>query len=126
MPFTVREGINIFLAGFVPTENMRFRDEELNFKISDTFEDMKMDKMGAYKYPQVSIVLFSSTRSLEHSSSPSSQAPLGPLLLRSFWERMEQESPPSSKCLLRPARRTRRRRTKRRMQMTYPLCYVDP
>lgn len=26
MPFTVREGINIFLAGFVPTENMRFRD----------------------------------------------------------------------------------------------------
>jgi ATP-binding cassette subfamily E protein 1 len=37
MPFTVREGINIFLAGFVPTENMRFRDEELSFKISDTF-----------------------------------------------------------------------------------------
>ena len=27
MPFTVREGINIFLAGFVPTENMRFREE---------------------------------------------------------------------------------------------------
>lgn len=26
MPFTVREGINIFLSGFVPTENMRFRD----------------------------------------------------------------------------------------------------
>jgi ATP-binding cassette, sub-family E, member 1 len=27
MPFTVREGINIFLSGFVPTENMRFREE---------------------------------------------------------------------------------------------------
>jgi ATP-binding cassette subfamily E protein 1 len=53
MPFTVREGINIFLAGFVPTENMRFRDEELTFKISDTFEDLKVDKVGAYKYPQV-------------------------------------------------------------------------
>lgn len=53
MPFTVREGINIFLAGYVPTENMRFRDEELTFKISDTFEDIKMDKVGAYKYPQV-------------------------------------------------------------------------
>jgi len=26
MPFSVREGINIFLAGFVPTENMRFRE----------------------------------------------------------------------------------------------------
>lgn len=31
MPFSVREGINIFLGGFVPTENLRFRDEELNF-----------------------------------------------------------------------------------------------
>ena len=25
MPFSVREGINIFLSGFIPTENMRFR-----------------------------------------------------------------------------------------------------
>lgn len=33
MPFSVREGINIFLAGFVPTENLRFRDMELNFKV---------------------------------------------------------------------------------------------
>lgn len=53
MPFTVREGINIFLSGFVPTENMRFREEELTFKISDTFEDMKMDKTGSYKYPKL-------------------------------------------------------------------------
>ena len=33
MPFTVREGINVFLAGFVPTENLRFRDVELSFKV---------------------------------------------------------------------------------------------
>lgn len=33
MPFSVREGINIFLAGFVPTENLRFRDESLTFKV---------------------------------------------------------------------------------------------
>ena len=32
MPFSVREGINIFLAGFVPTENLRFREEEIIFK----------------------------------------------------------------------------------------------
>lgn len=32
MPFSVREGINIFLGGFIPTENMRFREEELTFK----------------------------------------------------------------------------------------------
>lgn len=34
MPFSVREGINIFLAGFVPTENLRFRDEALTFKVN--------------------------------------------------------------------------------------------
>jgi translation initiation factor RLI1 len=33
MPFSVREGINVFLAGFVPTENLRFRNEELTFKV---------------------------------------------------------------------------------------------
>lgn len=33
MPFSVREGINIFLAGFVPTENLRFREEALVFKV---------------------------------------------------------------------------------------------
>ena len=27
MPFSVREGINIFLDGFVPTENLRFRED---------------------------------------------------------------------------------------------------
>ena len=34
MPFSVREGINIFLAGFVPTENLRFREDSLTFKVS--------------------------------------------------------------------------------------------
>jgi len=34
MPFSVREGINIFLSGFVPTENLRFREEALTFKVS--------------------------------------------------------------------------------------------
>lgn len=41
MPFSVREGINVFLAGFVPTENMRFRDEELTFKVVETDEEKK-------------------------------------------------------------------------------------
>jgi len=34
MPFSVREGINIFLDGFIPTENMRFREVSLSFKVS--------------------------------------------------------------------------------------------
>ena len=41
MPFSVREGINIFLAGFIPTENMKFRDEELTFKVVETEEEKK-------------------------------------------------------------------------------------
>lgn len=39
MPFSVREGINIFLAGYVPTENVRFRDFELNFKVKSGDDD---------------------------------------------------------------------------------------
>ncbi|KAL1553271.1 ABC transporter E member 2 [Salvia divinorum] len=31
LPFSVREGINVFLAGFVPTENFTFRAESLTF-----------------------------------------------------------------------------------------------
>jgi ATP-binding cassette subfamily E protein 1 len=42
MPFSVREGINIFLGGFIPTENMRFRDEELTFKVVETDEERKI------------------------------------------------------------------------------------
>ena len=56
-PSGVREGINIFLSGFIPSENMRFRDEELTFKVStDTAEEEKQDvtkrnKQMAYQYP---------------------------------------------------------------------------
>ncbi|EOD06665.1 hypothetical protein EMIHUDRAFT_121228, partial [Emiliania huxleyi CCMP1516] len=38
MPFGVREGINIFLGGFIPTENLRFRDDALTFKVSENAE----------------------------------------------------------------------------------------
>jgi len=50
MPFSVKEGINIFLDGFVPTENMRFRDESLTFKVKDDIERVA-DKHAKYKYP---------------------------------------------------------------------------
>jgi ATP-binding cassette subfamily E protein 1 len=33
MPFSVREGINVFLAGFIPTENLRFREDSLSFRV---------------------------------------------------------------------------------------------
>ena len=37
MPFGVRTGINAFLAGFIPTENLRFRDDALSFKVRSVF-----------------------------------------------------------------------------------------
>jgi ATP-binding cassette subfamily E protein 1 len=52
MPFSVREGINIFLAGFVPTENLRFRDEELNFKMATNTDLLDAPGRNAqYRYP---------------------------------------------------------------------------
>ena len=40
MPFGVREGINIFLAGFIPTENLRFRDVGLTFKVAENVDEV--------------------------------------------------------------------------------------
>ena len=53
MPFSVRVGINAFLAGFIPTENLRFRDDSLSFKVSERAEriDDKHDVMRSYSYP---------------------------------------------------------------------------
>lgn len=54
MPFSVREGINIFLAGFVPTENLRFRDDALTFKVSQNAEAVKpADRLALYEYPKM-------------------------------------------------------------------------
>lgn len=52
MPFSVREGINIFLDGFVPTENLRFRDTELVFKVSESAQE-EIKRMCHYEYPRM-------------------------------------------------------------------------
>lgn len=55
LPFSVREGINIFLAGFVPTENLRFRDESLTFKVAETADNVEdSEAYTRYKYPTMS------------------------------------------------------------------------
>jgi ATP-binding cassette, sub-family E, member 1 len=51
MPFSVREGINVFLAGFIPTENLRFRDEELNFRLTATLDDIAGARSHRKSYP---------------------------------------------------------------------------
>lgn len=53
MPFSVREGINIFLDGFVPTENLRFREHSLVFKVAETANDEEVKRMCHYKYPKM-------------------------------------------------------------------------
>ena len=55
MPFGVRDGINIFLAGYIGPENIRFREVELNFKIAESATDT--EGTGStnrnYEYPDM-------------------------------------------------------------------------
>ncbi|KAA0706531.1 ATP-binding cassette sub-family E member [Triplophysa tibetana] len=53
MPFSVREGINIFLDGYVPTENLRFRETSLVFKVAETAAEEEVKKMCRYQYPDM-------------------------------------------------------------------------
>ena len=66
MPMSVRQGINVFLAGFVPSENMRFRDEELTFRVTEKteektmIEESKADEKAAkftHRYPAMTKTL---------------------------------------------------------------------
>ena len=54
MPAGVREGINIFLDGFIPTENLRFREDSLVFKVSENASEEEIKRMRRYDYPQMS------------------------------------------------------------------------
>ncbi|OAA77835.1 ABC transporter, ABCE [Akanthomyces lecanii RCEF 1005] len=53
LPSSVREGINIFLDGHIPTENLRFRDESLTFRISEGADEYALDRSRAFKYPKM-------------------------------------------------------------------------
>nr|VZI45073.1 unnamed protein product [Spirometra erinaceieuropaei] len=57
MPFSVREGINIFLDGMIPTENMRFRDAPLVFKVSEIGNEEEVKRMARYEYPSMTKTL---------------------------------------------------------------------
>lgn len=51
LPASVREGINIFLDGHIPTENLRFREESLTFRIAEASDEFVVDKARAFSYP---------------------------------------------------------------------------
>jgi len=59
MPFAVRDGINIFLSGFIPTENLRFRDDALSFKVAQGLDEKDHTKLVQmrYKYKEMSKTL---------------------------------------------------------------------
>lgn len=54
-PYSVREGINIFLDGNIPSENLRFREESLTFRIADTVDDLPLDRTRRFEYPSMTI-----------------------------------------------------------------------
>lgn len=51
-PFVIKSAINIFLDGFLPTENMRFRTTELKFNISETLDSI-ISTRNQYQYPDL-------------------------------------------------------------------------
>ncbi|KAL8905974.1 MAG: hypothetical protein Q9207_002305 [Kuettlingeria erythrocarpa] len=51
LPQSVREGINIFLDGNIPTENLRFREESLTFRIAEAGDDFVTEKDHSLDYP---------------------------------------------------------------------------
>ncbi|XP_042053107.1 ABC transporter E family member 2-like [Salvia splendens] len=56
LPFSVREGINIFLSGFVPTESFWFRDEALTLNVAETPPE-ESETCARHKYPSMTKTL---------------------------------------------------------------------
>jgi ATP-binding cassette subfamily E protein 1 len=57
LPASVREGINIFLDGNIPTENLRFREESLQFRIGEAGEEFMVEKARGYSWPKMTKTL---------------------------------------------------------------------
>ena len=73
MPSPVRDGINIFLDGYIPAENMRFREESLTFKIAETADDSELERNANYTYPNMTKKLGSFELSIDAGSFTNSE-----------------------------------------------------
>lgn len=74
LPFSVREGINIFLAGFIPTENLRFRQTALQFRLAETADDEEeVEHHHLYSYPTMTKTLGSFKLQVEAGSFTDSE-----------------------------------------------------
>jgi ATP-binding cassette, sub-family E, member 1 len=73
LPQSVREGINIFLDGNIPTENLRFREESLTFRIAEAGDDYEPDKARGFEYPAMKKTLGDFHLSIESGSFTDSE-----------------------------------------------------
>jgi ATP-binding cassette subfamily E protein 1 len=54
IPFPVKEGINIFLSGFIPNENMRFRENSITFASKNELnEQIYLKNQSQFFYPDI-------------------------------------------------------------------------
>lgn len=51
-PQSIKNAVNIFLDGFIPTENMRFRDTAFKFNIPE-LEESRKGKINQFTYPGI-------------------------------------------------------------------------
>ncbi|KAJ1934390.1 Fe-S cluster-binding ribosome biosynthesis protein [Kickxella alabastrina] len=73
MPYSVREGINIFLDGHIPTENMRFRDEALSFRLVEQATEEEIKRHHTYTYPSMTKTMGNFKLSVKGGSFTESQ-----------------------------------------------------
>ncbi|CAF2377570.1 unnamed protein product [Rotaria sp. Silwood2] len=73
MPFSVREGINIFLEGFIRTENLRFRDVALTFKVVETASEEEVKRLSTHYYPTMNKTLGSFSLAVDAGSFTESE-----------------------------------------------------
>ena len=73
LPYSVREGINIFLDGHIPTENLRFREESLTFRIAEGVEEFITEKSRAFRYPAMQKTLGDFKLAIESGSFSDSE-----------------------------------------------------
>ncbi|XP_075591165.1 uncharacterized protein LOC142598086 [Dermatophagoides farinae] len=71
-PMTVKEGINNYLNGFLPSENMRFRDEAISFHMAQEVDDFN-SSLNRYKYPAMKKTLGSFSLTIDPGSFSDSQ-----------------------------------------------------
>lgn len=53
LPYTVKEGINIYLSGIIPTENLKFRENSLNFNFQKMNQATNFKSEIMHSYPSL-------------------------------------------------------------------------